>query len=359
MEKIQIAGLDEEILLEKNNEFEDNIKLTCNNEFGGFRSKGSEYVITNPNTPTPWSNIIANKNFGTIVTNNGCGFTYGYNSGEFKITSWSNEMVVNDRSEGIRINGKIFNPTRCIHGFGYSILESTNDDLDKSLTEFVALDDTVKLYILKLKNKKKIKQSVELEFFINPTFGVLEEKTARYILTEYMGKDNYLKMRNVYHASFNDVSVFMTSSEKITSVIDNKVLIKSITNSITLNKEEEKIIVFSLGSGRSDKENLELLHKYQDITNATKELKLVKNKWKKDLGTIVVKTPDISFNYMMNGWYLYQTIASRILARSGFYQVSGAYGYRDQLQDAMNIVTIKPDFTREQILINAAHQFRE
>ncbi len=349
----------EEILLEDNNEFEDNIKLTCNNEFGGFRSKGSEYVITNPQTPTPWSNVIANKNFGTIITNNGCGFTYGYNSGEFKITSWSNEMVVNDRSEGIRINGKIFNPTRCIHGFGYSILESTNDDLDKSLTEFVALDDTVKLYILKLKNKKKIKQSVQLEFFINPTFGVLEEKTTRYILTEFMGKDNYLKMRNVYHANFNDVSVFMTSSEKITSVVDNQVLIKSITNNITLNKEEEKTIVFSLGSGRSDKENLDLLHKYQDINTATKELKSVKNKWKKDLGTIVVKTPDISFNYMMNGWYLYQALSARILARSGFYQVSGAYGYRDQLQDSMNIVTIKPDFTRKQILINASHQFKE
>ncbi len=344
-------------LLDENNPVELESRLTCNNSFGGFRSKGSEYVIYDASTPTPWSNVIASKNFGTIVTNNGCGYTYAYNSGEFKITSWSNEMVVNDTSEGIKINGKIFNPTKCIHGFGYSILESSNDEFSKSLTEFVALEDTVKFYVLKIKNNQKKAQEVELEFYINPTFGVLEEKTSRYILTEFMGRDNYLKMRNVYHASFNDVSVFMSSSDKITSVIDNQVIIKSITNKIKLKADEEKTIVFSLGSGRSDKENLELIHKYQNVDTVLKELKKVKDKWKKDLSVVSIKTPDISFNYMMNGWYLYQTISSRILARSGFYQVSGAYGYRDQLQDAMNIATVKPDFTREQILINASHQF--
>ena len=62
---------------------------------------------------------------------------------------------------------------------------------------------------------------------------------------------------------------------------------------------------------------------------------------------------------MMNGWYLYQTIASRIFARAGFYQVGGAYGFRDQLQDAMNICTINPTATKEQILICAEHQFKE
>ncbi len=334
-------------------------KLTCFNGFGGFRLKGSEYVITNPNTPTPWSNVIASKDFGTIVTNNGCGYTYAYNSGEFKITSWTNENVVNDKSEGFKINGKVFEPTRCIHGFGYSILESSDNNLDKSLTEFVPLEDTVKIYMLRIKNKQKTKTSLDIEFFINPTFGILEEKTSRYILTEYMGADNFLKMRNVYHGSFNNVTVFMTSNEKISEVIDDQVLVKSITNKVTLKGEEEKVIVFSLGSGKSDQETLDLLHKYQHEETAKKEFKKVKDKWKEELSTINVKTPDISFNYMMNGWYLYQTMSSRILARSGFYQVSGAFGYRDQLQDSMNIVTVNPEQTRKQILENAAHQFKE
>ena len=79
-------------------------RLKFDNSFGGFKNSGREYVIYNKDTPAPWVNVIANKKFGTIVTNNGCGFTYAYNSGEFKITSWTNEMIVNDKSEGFKFN---------------------------------------------------------------------------------------------------------------------------------------------------------------------------------------------------------------------------------------------------------------
>ena len=92
-------------------------KLKFDNSYGGFKNNGKEYVIYNKDTPAPWSNIIANKNFGTIVTNNGCGYTYAYNSGEFKITSWTNEMVVNDKSEGFKFNNHEFDPEKCTHGF--------------------------------------------------------------------------------------------------------------------------------------------------------------------------------------------------------------------------------------------------
>ena len=109
----------------------------------------------------------------------------------------------------------------------------------------------------------------------------------------------------------------------------------------------------------SDRENLELIRKYTNVSNATKELKAVKDNWKNTLGTIEVKSDDKSFDYVVNGWYLYQALSSRIMAKAGFYQVSGAFGYRDQLQDSMNIAMIKPEITREQILTNAAHQFPE
>ena len=124
--------------------------LLYRNKFGGFNSAGDEYIITDKDTPTPWSNVIANDNMGTIVTNNGCGFTYAYNSGEFKITAWSNDMVVNDKSEGIRINRKNFDPVVCKHGFGYTTLESETDFLKQSITEFVPVSDTVKIYIIKV-----------------------------------------------------------------------------------------------------------------------------------------------------------------------------------------------------------------
>ena len=345
--------------LEKNLPYTEKEKLSFDNTYGGFKNNGKEYVVYNRNTPTPWSNVIANKNFGTIITNNGCGYTYAYNSGEFKISSWSNEMVLNDKSEGFKFNGKTFDPEKCTHGFGYSILESETEDLKHEITEFVANEDTVKIYLMKIKNKKEKKNSVNISFWINPTFGNFEEKTTRHILSEFMGDDNYLKMRNVYSINYGDVNVFMSTSEKIKYAECNKMLIKNIDVSVDLEKEEEKTIAFVLGCSLSDKENKELIKKYTDIANCKKELKTVREKWNKVLGTIQVKTPDNSFDYVVNGWYLYQTLSSRILAKAGFYQVSGAFGYRDQLQDAMNIVMIEPEYTRKQILLNAAHQFEK
>jgi len=346
-------------------EIEDNIKYTIkdklmfDNGMGGFKNNGREYVIYNKDTPMPWSNVIANKNFGTIITNNGCGYTYAYNSSEFKITSWTNETIVNDKSEGFRFNNKQFDPEKCTHGFGYSILESETEDLKHELTEFVACDDNVKVYLLKLTNKKKVKNSVDIEFWINPTFGNFEEKTARHILTEFMGDDNYLKMRNVYSINYSDVNVFISASEKITYAECNKMLYKDISFTIDLAKEEEKTIAFVLGCSLSDRKNLELIDKYTDVSNCKKELKRVKEYWNNILGTVQVSTPDKSFDYVINGWYLYQTLSARIMAKAGFYQVSGAFGYRDQLQDAMNIALVEPEYTKRQILINAAHQFEE
>ena len=334
-------------------------KLQFDNGFGGFRNNGTEYVIYNHDTPTPWSNIIANRNFGTIVTNNGCGFTYAYNSGEFKITSWTNDIVCNDKSEGFKFNGRQFDPMKCVHGFGYSILSSETEEHATEVTEFVAKEDNVKIYLMNLRNKENKKVDYDIDFWINPTFGNFEEKTSRHILTEFMGDDNYLKMRNVYSINFGDVNVFMTSSLPINSAELNKMLVKSINTTVTLDPKEEKTIVFALGCSMSDKENLRLISKYTDISNAKKELKIIKDEWSKTLGTVKVKSPDASFDYMINGWYLYQTLSSRIFAKSGFYQVSGAFGYRDQLQDSLNVAMIKPDYARQQILINAAHQFPE
>ena len=367
-------SLKEEVeLLQKNNmvsdyeknELEDNLvykntdKLLFDNGYGGFNKSGNEYIIYNMNTPKPWSNIIANKNFGTIITNNGCGFTYGYNSSEYKISSWTNDMVSNDKSEGFRFNDKVFDPTKCIHGFGYSTLFSETDEFIHEICEFIPLEDNVKLYLMKLTNKKDVEKEVKIDFYVNPVLGNFEEKTSRHILAEFMGDDNYLKMRNVYSINYGDVNVFMSSNLKIDEALTSKILIKRISSKIVLKPNEEKTIVYSLGCAVGDSETLKLVKKYSKVDEAKNALKKVKARWKQILGTVTVKSPDESFDFMINGWYLYQTICSRILAKSGFYQVSGAFGYRDQLQDAMNISLNQPDYTREQIIRNASHQFVE
>ncbi len=348
------------IIKNQNNISNDNsLKLDFDNSYGGFSNDGKEYIIYNKNTPTPWSNVIANKNFGTIVTNNGCGYTYCYNSGEYKISSWTNEMVLNDKSEGFKINNEIFDPEECIHGFGYSILKSETSKMATSVTEFVAVDENVKIYMVNISNKTDKMQEIDLSFFINPTLGNFEEKTARHILSEFNEKDNYLRLRNVYSINYSDVNTFMSSSEKIISTVDDRILVKEIATKIKLEPGDSKNVVFTLGCNRSVDKNLMLIYKYSDVKNCIQEFRKVQEYWDELLGTIKVKTPDKSFNYMLNGWYLYQTISSRIMARAGFYQVSGAFGYRDQLQDAMNICIVNPEFSRMQIINNASHQFEK
>lgn len=347
----------EKILVENHSEVINSERLKFDNGYGGFKNNGSEYVVYNQNTPAPWSNILANKNFGSIVTNNGCGYTYAYNSGEFKITSWTNDMVANDKSEGFKFNGRLFDPMKCTHGFGYSIFESENDELKKEITEFVAKEDTVKFYLVKLTNKLKKAVDVDVSFWINPVFGNFEEKTARHILTEFMGQDNYLKLRNVYSVTYGDVCVYMSTDLPIDETVNDKILVKSIHSKIHLEKEESTTCVFVLGSSTDSDSLPDIVSKFANVKTAKSELKAVKDYWKKTLGAIKVESSDKSFDYMVNGWYLYQAISSRILARAGFYQVSGAFGYRDQLQDSMNIALVYPEQARRQILINAAHQF--
>ena len=268
-------------------------------------------------------------------------------------------MLLNDKSEGFKFNDKNFDPERCTHGFGYSILESETKELGHVVTEFVAKKDNVKIYWLKLKNKLNETNKVNVDFWINPTFGNFEEKTSRHILTEFMGDDNYVKMRNVYSINYGDVNVFMSSSEKIEKAVTERMLVKDISFDVELKKEEEKDIIFVLGCSMSDSQNKDLIAKYTDIKNVQKELKQVKEYWEQTLGVVKVKSPDASFDYMINGWYLYQTLSARIMAKAGFYQVSGAFGYRDQLQDAMNIALVNPADTKDQILKNAAHQFEQ
>jgi len=337
----------------------DTTKIANFNGYGGFINNGKEYIITNQNTPTAWSNVIANKNFGTIITNNECGFTYSHNSQMFKLTSWTNDSLVNDKSEGIMINGKEVQTSICRHGFGYSIFNHEGKDYSLDTTHFVAKEDKIKFYKNKLKNISNVTKTYKLTFWINPTLGPNEEKSSRYLLSEYFADLNSIVIRNVYNIDFSGVSVFMSSTLPVTEFSVDRIIYKSITVEIPLNPGEEKEFSFMLGTGVGLDEVQQTIDKFRDIKLINKEYKLVVNHWETLLSIVKVKSPDYSFNYMMNGWYLYQTISSRILAKAGFYQVGGAYGYRDQLQDAMNICEIAPNITRRQIIKNAMHQFKE
>lgn len=325
------------------------------NGFGGFTNQGREYVIDKINTPTPWVNIIANDNFGSIVSNNAGSFSYAYNSREFKLTSWSNDVTGDPSSESIVINNNTFRPALTKHGFGYTVFYSSTDEYDIFIKIFVARRNKIKFYELNVTNKLENKQIIKFDFVLKMVLGVTEELTNRYIYTHFDKEHNRLYMKNAYSNSFKDANVFVSSTEPINDFDDSDITTKKVTVNIDLNQNEAKTFSFMLGC---DEDNL-ILNKYENNTAIKEEFQEITQYWDGLLSTINVNTPDKAFNYAINGWYLYQTYASRLLAKAGFYQVGGALGFRDQLQDAMGVIYSDSSFTRNQILKHAKHQFKE
>ncbi len=375
------------------------------NGYGGFSKDGKEYVIKlkeHSQTPAPWSNVVANKDFGFIVTEGGSGFTWSENSRENKITPWSNDPVSDKPGEIIYLrdedDGEVWSitplPVRkkdnylIRHGLGYSVFQNNSQGIEQELTMFVPKEDPVKINLINLKNNSNKKRKLTLTYYINPVMGVSEEMTRQYIVTESNINTGGLLVINPYQTDFPGRITFMEASEPITSYTgDRREFIglkgslqtpeglkrEGLSNEtgagldpcgalqciIELGANEEKQLVCILGQGKEFSQASGLIKKYKDINNCKRALDEVKAYWRGLFDTIQVKTPDASMDLMLNAWLLYQTIACRLWARSAFYQSGGAYGYRDQLQDAMNMLHANPETIRKQILIHCEHQFVE
>ncbi len=376
------------------------------NGIGGFDKKGTEYVIEladGQSTPTPWVNVIANRNFGFLISESGAGYTWAENSRENKLTPWSNDPVVDPPGEVIYARdedrGNLWSITPAPirqkakytvrHGFGYTVFEHTSNGLRQKLTEFVALEHPVKICLVRLKNMGTSKRRISLTWYVRPVMGVLEHENVPFIVTEVSRENGALLFRNVYNSEFPGRVMFIDCSEKERSYTGDRVEFIGLDGSlknpaalrrkgglsgrtgaaldpcgaiqtvIELNPSEEKEAVFLLGQGRDAAEAVSLSNMFRKVRAAANELEKVKIFWRKKLQAIQVSTPDESMNFMLNGWLMYQVISCRLWARSAFYQSGGAYGFRDQLQDSLAVTYIWPEHTRRQILLHAAHQFLE
>ncbi len=378
-------------------------KLKYYNEYGGFSEDGKEYIIKqnkNMKPPTVWSNIMANKKFGTLVTNNLGGFTWSKNSRLNRITAWSNNLIEDIPSEIIYIKDKDISKTWSLgvnpicdendyyitFGFGYTKYEHSCFGIVQKQEIFVPKDDSVKCNIITLKNNMPNKRNLKLVYYIKPVLGEDEYKTNNYINLTYNENTNCIFANNLYGNGIAK-TVYISSSEKISSYTGNKdefigdgnILSPEGMDKVYLSGENSlgrnsciaicfeieiesygtKEIVINLGEEdkKIDAENM--AYKYSKINNAKDELENVKRFWNEILSRVQVKTQVESTNILLNGWIAYQTIVCRLWGKSAFYQSGGAYGFRDQLQDTMGVKFISPEFMKNQILIHARHQFKE
>lgn len=381
--------------------------LILPNGLGGFSPDGREYVITTTAehmTPAPWSNVLANPNFGTVISESGQAYTWSENAHEFRLTPWQNDPVSDASGEAFYIrdeeSGYFWSPTplpsRGVnpyvsrHGFGYSVFEYSEGGISSELWVYVALDAAVKFSVLKVRNISGRPRRLSATGYVEWVLGDLRPKSIMHITTEIDSDSGALLARNPYNGEFADrIAFFDVDDPNCTLTGDRAEFIGrngSLKNPAALSRArlsgkvgaaldpcaaiqvsfdladgQEREIIFRLGqAGRSGIEDArKFVKRFRGSAVAYTTLEAVGNYWKRTLGAVQVETPDASLNVLTNGWLVYQTLACRLWARSGYYQSGGAFGFRDQLQDVMALVHAEPQRVRDQLLLCAAHQFVE
>ncbi|MEP6725917.1 MAG: glucoamylase family protein [Bacteroidota bacterium] len=375
------------------------------NGLGGFSPDGKTYVIITDNknkTPAPWVNVIANPNFGTVISESGSAYTWTGNAHELRLTSWSNDPVSDTSGEAFYIRDEEsghFWSTALLpaggqsayitkHGFGYSVFEHIEDGIATEMTVYVDTTAAIKFTVIKLKNQSGRSRKLSATGYVEWVLGDNRMKTAMHIHTETDPDSGALFAKNQYNTEFKErVAFFDVDYVKKTFTGDRTEFMGrngNLKNPEALSRVslsgktglaldpcaaiqvpffmedgEEQEIIFRLGAGKDAGDASAIAKQFRGADAAKDALNRVKIYWETTVGVLEIETPDQAINIITNGWLTYQTISSRLWGRSGFYQSGGAFGFRDQLQDVMSLLHTRPELAREQILLCASRQFKE
>jgi cyclic beta-1,2-glucan synthetase len=382
--------------------------LVMENGLGGFTRDGREYVVVldgERETPLPWSNVLANPAFGTIVTSSGSAFTWAENSRENRLTPFANDPLTDPTGEAIYLrdndSGAVWGATpgplprradggRWVvrHAAGVTRYQHALAGIQQELAVFSAAKDPVKLTVLTVTNTAVVRQRLSVFGYVEWRLGPPRAGERRFVVTEMDGETGVLLSRNAYNAEFGDRVAFWCASETPHSHTGDRAEFvgrdRTLRAPAALFRErlggrtgarldpcgalqlvleiepgESCSVAFALGQGRDRSHAIELAERYCSMAQAEAALAAVERMWDDTLGAVQIRTPDDSFDLIVNRWLLYQTLACRVWARSGPYQPGGAFGFRDQLQDVLALIYVRPDLCRAHILLAASRQFVE
>jgi cyclic beta-1,2-glucan synthetase len=378
--------------------------LAMFNGLGGFNAN-HEYEIRlsgDSLPPAPWVNVIGNPAAGFVVSESGAGFTWAENSYFFRLTPWQNDPVRDSAGECIYLRdddtGDVWTPTpepvrersayTVKHGAGYSVFEHSHGDIFTQLRVGVPESDPVKIQILELRNDGSTPRRLTITNYLEWVLGVDKEKTQQHIRTEMAAGGRMMLARNYFDPQFASQVAFTALSEEVSSYtaarreflgrngsVLSPVAVKrtqltgdtgdtidpcaALQSQIVIPPGETRRIVVLLGATEGSESAEALLAKYGTAETAIAALDHAARVWRARLGKISVKTPDPAFDVILNQWSLYQALSCRMWARSALYQSSGAFGFRDQLQDVMAFAYAEPGLAREHIIRSASRQFEE
>ena len=380
--------------------------LEFSNGIGGFADGGREYVAVlehGQTTPAPWINVVCNRCFGFQASLEGSGYTWSLNSQQNHITPWSNDPVTDTPGEVIYVydedSGALWGPTALPirepgssyvvrHGPGYTRFEHVSQGIALELLQYVPTDDPIKISRLKITDHSGRSRRLSVTAYVEWVLGASRAASAPFIVTAIDGRTGAMLARNPWNIAFGERVAFADlGGRQLSWTGDRKEFLGrngtleqpaalagcaplsnwigagadpcgALQTRVCLEANATTEIVFLLGETATESEAQALVAKYQDA-DLDAVLAAVAALWDDTLGAVQVTTPDRSMDILLNSWLLYQTLACRVWARSAFYQASGAYGFRDQLQDVMALCVAKPAVTREHLLRAAARQFVE
>jgi cyclic beta-1,2-glucan synthetase len=378
------------------------------NGIGGFSADGREYVVVldgDRETPLPWSNVLANPEFGTMLDASGSAFTWAGNSRENRLTPFANDPVTAPTGEAIYLrddeSGEAWGATpgplprrsdagRWIvgHRAGATRFEHTVAGLTQQLEVCVAPVDAVKVALLTVTNSSPAVRRLSVFGYVEWCLGPPRAGEQRFVVSDRDPATGALVAANPYNAELPGQAAFWHATEAPRAwTCDRSEFIgrnRSLQRPAALLRRQlmgrtgagldpcaalqvplviepggTRRLAFVLGHGRDRGEALELATRYSSLAACEEALGAAVERWNALLDAVQVKTPDDSFDLIVNNWLPYQTLGCRVWGRGGPYQPGGAFGFRDQLQDVLALLHTRPDVAREHLLRAAARQFVE
>ncbi len=379
--------------------------LSFDNGTGGFTADGREYVIVIPPggiTPAPWCNVLANDQFGCLVSESSLGSTWSLNSGENKLTPWHNDPVFDPPSEVLYLRDEetaaVWSPTprpagRAVatvvrHGAGYTTYASESHGLAQVLTVFVPPGSSLKIVRLRIKNGLARHRRLTATYYAEWVLGSRRGDQTPYVASEHVRDHACLLATCSWNVELAERVAFVAAHEELHGFTTDRLEFlgrrgdyahpaalerwglssalapgadpcAALQVHLELAPGEQLETHFVLGQAASRDEALALVAQFRTpaaVDAAWHELGAF---WDQLLGETRVATPEPAMDLMLNRWLLYQAVAARLFGRVGFYQASGAFGFRDQLQDVLALLHAAPERTRAHILEAAAHQFED
>lgn len=387
-------------------------------DYGYFCDDGKEYIITRPDTPMPWINVISNGDYGMTLSQAGSGYSWRTHASLNRLTRWEQDLIRDEWGKYLYLRdsasgaiwsvsrqpcGEALEDYRVRHGMGYSVIEGCREGIEHQVTYTVPLDDPCELWIVRLHNHDTQTRRIQLYSHFEWCLGAApdwhREFHRTFIETKYVASHNALLATKVLwdlpgdtkahwnrewaYAGFHSVSpspagfnadkyAFLGRHGTLATpyALQNGLLpgkvgrwhdpVGNLSVDVELAPDTTVELVFVLGTADNTEHALQLADWYRDPQAAQTALEKVQRFWTELTNELVIETPDPAFNVMGNGWLQYQAIAGRLWGRSAYYQLGGAFGFRDQLQDSLVWLLLgRSEQTLKQIKLHAAHQYHD